>query len=90
LNSGRMHDRMKQEPYHIGGPSSNQAASLESQPIHSIQLLFGRTLRILKDALVKSVRWACKRFVATKIVLRRGIQEADMGLRDIFNGMPTY
>jgi hypothetical protein len=30
---------------HIGGPSSNQAASLESQPIHQIQLLFGRTLR---------------------------------------------
>jgi hypothetical protein len=29
---------------HIGGPSSNQAASLESQPIHQIQLLFGRTL----------------------------------------------
>jgi hypothetical protein len=34
---------------HIGGPSSNQAASLESQPIHSIQLLFGRTLRLLID-----------------------------------------
>jgi hypothetical protein len=30
---------------HIGGPSSNQAASLESQPIHQIQLLFGRTLK---------------------------------------------
>jgi hypothetical protein len=28
---------------HIGGPSSNQAAFLESQPIHQIQLLFGRT-----------------------------------------------
>jgi hypothetical protein len=30
---------------HIGGPSSNQAASLESQQIQQIQLLFGRTLR---------------------------------------------
>jgi hypothetical protein len=29
---------------HIGGPSSNQAASLESQMIHPIQLLPGRTL----------------------------------------------
>jgi hypothetical protein len=29
---------------HIGGPSSNQAASLESQQIQQIQLLFGRTL----------------------------------------------
>ena len=29
------------------GPSSNQAASLESQPIHQIQLLFGRTFRDL-------------------------------------------
>lgn len=29
---------------HIGGPSSNQAVSLESQMIHQIQLLFGRTL----------------------------------------------
>jgi hypothetical protein len=36
---------------HIGGPSSNQAASLESQPIHQIQLLFGRTLRSLQRAL---------------------------------------
>jgi hypothetical protein len=34
---------------HIGGPSSNQAASLESQPIHQIQLLFGRTLRARPD-----------------------------------------
>ncbi|MGP0009804.1 MAG: hypothetical protein ACLPIG_14020, partial [Methylocella sp.] len=30
---------------HIGGPSSNQATSLESQMIHPIQLLPGRTLR---------------------------------------------
>jgi hypothetical protein len=30
---------------HIGGPSSNQAVSLESQMIHPIQLLPGRTLR---------------------------------------------
>jgi hypothetical protein len=29
---------------HIGGPSSNQAASLESQMIHPIQLLPGQTL----------------------------------------------
>src|SRR5208283_3340229 len=29
---------------HIGGPSSNQATSLESQMIHPIQLLPGRTL----------------------------------------------
>jgi hypothetical protein len=29
---------------HIGGPSSNQAASLESQQIQQIQLLFRRTL----------------------------------------------
>jgi hypothetical protein len=29
---------------HIGGPSSNQAASLESQMVHPIQLLPGRTL----------------------------------------------
>jgi hypothetical protein len=29
---------------HIGGPSSNQAATLESQMIQQIQLLFGRTL----------------------------------------------
>jgi hypothetical protein len=32
---------------HIGGPSSNQATSLESQMIHLIQLLPGRTLRCL-------------------------------------------
>jgi hypothetical protein len=31
---------------HIGGPSSNQAASLESQMIHPIQLLPGRTLSV--------------------------------------------
>jgi hypothetical protein len=30
---------------HIGGPSSNQATSLESQMIHMIQELFGQTLR---------------------------------------------
>jgi hypothetical protein len=30
---------------HIGGPSSNQATSLESQMIHPTQLLPGRTLR---------------------------------------------
>src|SRR6202035_54249 len=30
---------------HIGGSSSNQAATLESQMIHPIQLLPGRTLR---------------------------------------------
>jgi hypothetical protein len=30
---------------HIGGPSSNQAAANESQMIHPIQLLPGRTLR---------------------------------------------
>jgi hypothetical protein len=30
---------------HIGGPSSNQATSLESQMIHPIQLLPGPTLR---------------------------------------------
>jgi hypothetical protein len=35
---------------HIGGPSSNQAASLESQQIQQIQLLFGRTLRIVLGA----------------------------------------
>jgi hypothetical protein len=29
---------------HIGGPSSNQATSLESQMIHPTQLLPGRTL----------------------------------------------
>jgi hypothetical protein len=29
---------------HIGGPSSNQATSLESQMIHMIQELFGQTL----------------------------------------------
>jgi hypothetical protein len=33
---------------HIGGPSSNQAATLESQMIQQIQLLFGRTLRATK------------------------------------------
>jgi hypothetical protein len=30
---------------HIGGPSSNQATSLESQMIHPTQLLPGRTLK---------------------------------------------
>jgi hypothetical protein len=35
---------------HIGGPSSNQAASLESQQIQQIQLLFGRTLTMDADA----------------------------------------
>jgi hypothetical protein len=30
---------------HIGGPSSNQATTLESQMIHMIQELFGQTLR---------------------------------------------
>jgi hypothetical protein len=30
---------------HIGGPSSNQAASLESQTIHPIQYVSARTLR---------------------------------------------
>jgi hypothetical protein len=30
---------------HIGGSSSNQAATLESQMIHPIQLLPGRTLK---------------------------------------------
>jgi hypothetical protein len=29
---------------HIGGPSSNQATTLESQMIHMIQELFGQTL----------------------------------------------
>ncbi|MGO9722487.1 MAG: Crp/Fnr family transcriptional regulator, partial [Methylocella sp.] len=38
---------------HIGGPSSNQATSLESQMIHPIQLLPGRTLsdEVLHDIL---------------------------------------
>src|ERR1700741_1963074 len=30
---------------HIGDPSSNQATTLESQMIHWIQFVFGRTLR---------------------------------------------
>jgi hypothetical protein len=30
---------------HIGGPSSNQATTLETQVIHMIQELFGQTLR---------------------------------------------
>jgi hypothetical protein len=30
---------------HIGDPSSNQATTLESQMIHTIQELFGQTLR---------------------------------------------
>jgi hypothetical protein len=30
---------------HIGGPSSNQATTLESQMIHMVQELFGQTLR---------------------------------------------
>jgi hypothetical protein len=30
---------------HIGDPSSNQATTLESQPIHMIQQLSGQTLR---------------------------------------------
>jgi len=30
---------------HIGGPSSNQATTLESQMVHLIQGLFGQTLR---------------------------------------------
>jgi integrase len=34
---------------HIGGPSSNQATTLESQVIHMIQVLFGQTLRDLRD-----------------------------------------
>ena len=34
---------------HIGGPSSNQATSLESQMIHPTQLLPGRTLRELNQ-----------------------------------------
>jgi hypothetical protein len=29
---------------HIGGPSSNQATTLESQMIHMVQELFGQTL----------------------------------------------
>jgi hypothetical protein len=33
---------------HIGGSSSNQAATLESQMIHPIQLLPGRTLKLLR------------------------------------------
>src|SRR5258707_1806623 len=33
---------------HIGDPSSNQATTLESQMIHMIQELSGRTLRALK------------------------------------------
>jgi hypothetical protein len=39
---------------HIGGPSSNQAASLESQMIHPIQLLPGRTLSALSPNLAPS------------------------------------
>jgi hypothetical protein len=31
---------------HIGGPSSNQATTLESQMIHMIQELFGQTLSL--------------------------------------------
>jgi hypothetical protein len=34
---------------HIGGPSSNQATSNESQMIHPIQLLPGRTLSVSDD-----------------------------------------
>jgi hypothetical protein len=39
---------------HIGGPSSNQAASLESQMIHPIQLLPGRTLSVFSFDRFKS------------------------------------
>src|ERR1700751_2090637 len=41
---------------HIGDPSSNQATTLESQMIHWIQFVFGRTLRIrlLTDYQVKA------------------------------------
>src|ERR1700751_4046763 len=34
---------------HIGDPSSNQATTLESQMIHWIQLVLGRTLSNLRD-----------------------------------------
>src|ERR1700740_3233087 len=33
---------------HIGDPSSNQATTLESQMIHWIQFVFGRTLRAVR------------------------------------------
>jgi len=41
---------------HIGGPSSNQATSLESQMIHMIQELFGQTLK----ARIAQTKWACR------------------------------
>jgi hypothetical protein len=40
---------------HIGDPSSNQATTLESQMIHMIQELFGRTLRARDCIAGKSV-----------------------------------
>jgi hypothetical protein len=39
---------------HIGGPSSNQATTLESQMIHMVQELFGQTLKSDPSAMCKS------------------------------------
>jgi hypothetical protein len=39
---------------HIGGPSSNQATSLESQMIHPTQLLPGRTLRFYAKPFIEA------------------------------------
>jgi hypothetical protein len=49
---------------HIGDPSSNQATTLESQMIHMIQELFGRTLKTCGG---KGTTIACPNFRSHKL-----------------------
>src|SRR5258707_2849079 len=45
---------------HIGDPSSNQATTLESQMIHMIQELSGRTLRANPPPLAEDCGWTTR------------------------------
>jgi hypothetical protein len=60
---------------HIGDPFSNQATTLESQMIHMIQELFGRTLTTSSAALGTTLTISGGRF---KVVVE-GLSDATKG-----------
>jgi hypothetical protein len=70
---------------HIGGPSSNQATTLESQMIHMVQELFGQTLTPIRcrsirkmPKVIKNKRTAFRRKAARQLQ-RNGAYETPLG-----------
>jgi hypothetical protein len=62
---------------HIGGPSSNQATTLESQMIHMVQELFGQTLRQVSGSSPLMLTDECRIERRVYPIIHSGTRKAD-------------